>query len=197
MARLINLTWKYHIDNITKTISCNIGVMNKIKQFVPERILYSLYCSLILPYINYGILLWGSTCKTYTDKILKLQKWALRTISNSHYRAHTDPLFVKYNVLNVYDMYKLETGVFMYKYSKGSLPDGFNNFFTTRYEIHDYHTRYKDHYHQTRNARTFSDHSIRTYGPILWNSLDNNVRKSNSIKHFKNQYKTKLMCLYN
>ena len=42
-----------------------------------------------------------------------LQKWALRTISNSHYRAHTDPLFVKYNVLNVYDMYKLETGVFM------------------------------------------------------------------------------------
>ena len=26
-------------------------------------------------------------------------------------------------------MYKLETGVFMYKYSKGSLPDGFNNFF--------------------------------------------------------------------
>ena len=69
--------------------------MNKIKQFVPERILYSLYCLLILPYINYGILVWGSTCKTYIDKILKLQKWALRTISNSHYRAHTDPLFVK------------------------------------------------------------------------------------------------------
>ena len=27
--------------------------------------------------------------------------------------------------------------------------------------------------------------------------LDNNVRKSNSIKHFKTQYKTILMCLYN
>ena len=75
-----NLTWKYYIDNITKTISCNICVMNKIKQFVPEGILYSLYCSLILPYINYGILVWGSTCKTYIDKILKLQKWAPRTI---------------------------------------------------------------------------------------------------------------------
>ena len=121
---------------------------------------------------------------------------ALRTISNSHYRALTGPLFVKYNVLNEYDMYTLETRVFMYKYSKGSLPDGFNNFFTTRSEIHDHYTRYKDHYHQTRNARTFPDHSIRIYGPILWNSLDNYVRKSNSIKHFKNQYKTKLMCLY-
>ena len=28
-------------------------------------------------------------------------------------------------------------------YSKGSLPDGFNNFFTTRSEMHDYHTRCK------------------------------------------------------
>ena len=104
-----------------------------------------------------------------------------RTISNSHYRVHNDPLFVKYNVLIVYDVCKHETGVFMYKLSKGSLPDGFNNFCTTRSEIHDYHTRYKDHYHQTR-----------TYGPILWNSLDNIVRKSNLIKHFKNQYKTSL-----
>ena len=155
-----------------------------------------MYCSLILPYINYGILVWGSTCKTYIDKVLKLQKWALRTISNSHYRAHTSPLFVKYNILNVYDMYKLETGVFMYKFSKDSLPGGFKNFFTTRSEIHDYHTRYKDHYHQTRNARSFSDHSIRTYGPLLWNSLNNNVRQSYSVKHFKNQYKKNLICLY-
>ena len=71
-----------------------------------------------------------------------------------------------------------------------------NTFFTSRPELHDYHTRYKDHYHQTKNAKTFSDHSITTYGPILWNSLDNNVRKSNSIKRLKNPYKTNFMCLY-
>ena len=191
-----NLTWKYHIDNITKTISCNIGVMNKLKQFIPGRILYSLYCSLVLPYINYGILVWGSTCKTYIEKILKLQKWALRVISNSHYRSHTSPIFVKYNILNVYDMFKLETGVFMYKYSNGSLPAGFKKFFMTRSQIHDYQTRYKDNYNQTKNARLFSDRSIRTYGPILWNSLDDVTKNSNSIKHFKNQYKKYLISIY-
>ena len=41
-----NLTWKYHIDGITKIISRNIGMMNKLKFFVPERILRTLYCSL-------------------------------------------------------------------------------------------------------------------------------------------------------
>ena len=85
----------------------NIGVLTKLKHFVPENILHSLYCSLILPYINYGVLIWGNTCKIYLDKIFKLQKWAIRTISNSHYRSHTGPLFSKYNVLNVHDTFKL------------------------------------------------------------------------------------------
>ena len=43
-----NLTWKNHIDGITKTISRNIGMINKLKFFVPERILSALYCTLVL-----------------------------------------------------------------------------------------------------------------------------------------------------
>ena len=62
-----NLTWKNHIDAISKTISRNIGVLTKLKHFVPENMLYSLYCTLILPYINYGVLIWGNTCKIYFD----------------------------------------------------------------------------------------------------------------------------------
>ena len=109
-----NLLWKNHIDGITKTISRNIGMINKLKFFIPERILRTLYCTLVLPYINYGILIWGKACKTYLEKIHKLQKWAVRIISNSHYRSHSAPLFQKHNILNVYDSYKLELGVFMY-----------------------------------------------------------------------------------
>ena len=75
-----NLTWKNHIDAISKTISRNIGVLTQLKHFIPVNILYSLYCTLILPYINYGVLIWGNTCKIYLDKIFKLQKWAIRTI---------------------------------------------------------------------------------------------------------------------
>ena len=52
-----NLTWKNHIHGITKTISRNIGMINKLKFFVPERILRTLYCTLVLPY-NYQ--LWNS-----------------------------------------------------------------------------------------------------------------------------------------
>ena len=86
---------------LQKTISRNIGMMNKLKFFVPERILRTLYCSLVLPYINYGILFWGKACDMYLCKIHKLQKWAMRVISNSHYRSRTASIFQKYNILNV------------------------------------------------------------------------------------------------
>ena len=44
-------------------------MLTKMKHYVPGYILYSLYCTLVLglPYINYGILIWGNTCKTYLD----------------------------------------------------------------------------------------------------------------------------------
>ena len=58
-----NLTWKNHIDVISKTISRNVGMLTKMKHYVPGYILYSLYCTLVLPYINYGILIWGNTIK--------------------------------------------------------------------------------------------------------------------------------------
>ena len=35
-----NLTWKCHIDCVSKTLSRNIGIMNKLKYFIPGRILY-------------------------------------------------------------------------------------------------------------------------------------------------------------
>ena len=104
-------------------------MLTKLKHFVPENILYSLYCTLILPYINYGFLIWGSTCKTYLDKIFKLQKWAIRTILNSHYRSHTGPQFSKFNNLNAHDTFKLNLDIFMYRHHSNQRPPIFFNVF--------------------------------------------------------------------
>ena len=110
-----NLTWKQHINKISKKCSRNIGVLNKMKHFLPEKSLQLLYHSLISSHINYGILLWGKANKGYMNKILKIQKKAIRIITNSPYLCHTEPLFEKLNLLNVFDIYKKELGIFMFK----------------------------------------------------------------------------------
>ena len=83
-----NLNWTNHIETISKNISRGVGIINKLKHFVPEGVLYSLYCTLILPYINYGIIAWGSSNKSNLDRIMKLQKKGVRIMSNSHYLSH-------------------------------------------------------------------------------------------------------------
>ncbi len=191
-----SLTWKNHIDCVSKTISRNIGIMNKLKHYVPDHILHTLYCTLVLPYLNYGILVWGNTCKTYLNKLVKLQKWAIRTVSNSHYRSHTGPIFSKYKILKVNDMYNLELGAFMFKYSTNGLPNVFNNYFVKRSDIHNYPTRRANDLNLTKNKKCFSDNAVRTSGPILWNSINKSLKMANSLKHFREMYKRELLIDY-
>ena len=114
----------------------------------------------------------------------------------SHYRSHTGPIFAKYNVLTVTDMHTLELGTFMYRNSVNELPSSFNDYFIKRSEVHNYLTRHGNHLSLTKNKKIFSDHSVRTTGPRLWNALENSIRDSKSIKHFRNQMKQKLISSY-
>ena len=80
----------------------------------------------------------------------------MRTIANSHYRSHTGPLFAKNNPLNVTDMYTLELGVFMYKYSISDPPVAFKEYFMKRSAIHDYPTRHINNLNLTNAGNLFS-----------------------------------------
>ena len=123
-----NLTWKYHIDELATKISKNIGIINRLKYYLPSRILLTLYNSLVLPYLNYSILTWGSF-SSKCNKLLILQKRAIREISNAGYRDHSAPLFAKLNLLQCSDLYHLNLGKFMYKYTHNLLPPCFNTCF--------------------------------------------------------------------
>ena len=50
-----NLSWKYHIESICHKINKSIGIIAKIRHYVPRRVLLSVYNSLIVPYLTYGI----------------------------------------------------------------------------------------------------------------------------------------------
>ena len=105
-----NFTWKYHIDNIAYKISKAIGIIARLRYFVPLSTLNSIYRCLIQPYTTYGIVVWGNTFKTYLDKILKLQKRALRPMYFKNCKEHTIPLFVKSKILLIHMLYYKTTG---------------------------------------------------------------------------------------
>ena len=101
---------------------------------------------MVQPYLTYGILLWGNANKMYLNKLYKLQKRAVRMISNSSYLSHSKPLFEKFNILNIFQMYEKESNIFMYKNKNGLLPKSFDDMFQNFESIHRYNTRHKENY---------------------------------------------------
>ena len=97
----LNLTWKYHISYMTSKISKTIGVIARLRHFVPSSMLLTLYRSLISPYLLYGLTVWGQAPQTYLNQILVLRKRALRLIYFAPYRSSVVPLFVSSGCLPI------------------------------------------------------------------------------------------------
>ena len=50
---------------------------------MPERILYTLYCALVMQYVIYGVLAWGSANKSYLET-RRFSNHESRLLSRSH-----------------------------------------------------------------------------------------------------------------
>ena len=59
-----HLSWDQHVNNVSSSISKGIGILHKLKYFLPEQSLVMIYNALILPYINYCNIVWGNCFKT-------------------------------------------------------------------------------------------------------------------------------------
>ena len=88
------LSWKNHVDSIALKISKTIGLLSKLRHFVPHHTLVNIYNSLIAPYLRYGLTVCGQASKTYLNKLLILQKGELCFIYFSDRRDHAMPLFL-------------------------------------------------------------------------------------------------------
>ena len=77
-----NLTWKRHISLLASKLSKSIGIIHKSRFFLSTQSLRTLYNSTILPYLYYCNLAWGGTYKANLQRIVILQKRALRIVKS-------------------------------------------------------------------------------------------------------------------
>ena len=104
-------------------------MLNKLKHFLPDYIMKTLYSSLIASHLQYCTLLWANSYVTHIRKLQLLQKKAIRIITSSHYIAHTDPLFAMTKLLKLEDLYKYQLGIFMHKVTHSQLPQNMSSMF--------------------------------------------------------------------
>ncbi len=167
-----NLTWKDHIDKIANKISRSLGILNKLKHFLPVKVKLLIYSSLISSHLNFGILAWGYKC----ERIVKLQKKAIRTINLSKYNAHTEPLFKSHKILKIEDILKLQELKFYYKIKHNKLPSYLQQLpLKPNSDFHSYATRSRNKIHLPRADHKYADYCIRYNLPKFINSMPNNI----------------------
>ena len=181
----VKITWKSHIDCICKIIARNIGFINRMKHFFPGPVLDSLYNTLVVSYINYGILAWGGSSSKNFNRLLLLQKRTLRIINFSEFNAHTDPLFLKHKTLKLKDIYYYQLGSLMYQFTSNNLPYSIKSIFFRNCEIHSYFTRQASNFHIPYTRTSFAHKTVKHEGPMLWNSFTGKLKSSKNIYTFK------------
>src|SRR5260221_13349112 len=121
---LINkgLSWSPHIMLVCNKISKNIGVLAKARHLLKQNEVCLLYRALVEPYLNYCCMIWASDVKSHNIvKILKIQKKYCRLITFSHFQAHAAPLFDLLKIPTIYNIYKYQVLLYMYKNQHGLL----------------------------------------------------------------------------
>ena len=136
-----NLSWKFQINNVALKISRTVGVVARLRHFVPRTTLLNIYQSLILPHLTYGLAAWGQAAKTHLKKILVLQKRALHLMYFSEPRAHAVPLFISSKILPLQMLYAEKVSSIMFDVSCMNAPSNICDFFTKANSKHSHETR--------------------------------------------------------
>ena len=99
---------------------------------------------MILPYITYGIAVWGQAAQTNLDTLFILQKRALRLIHFAPCRSHAIPLFNQYNIPSLDFQYYKSVCTIMHDVFNNSLPANISNLFLYPTQLHRYNTSLSD-----------------------------------------------------
>ena len=109
-----NLSWKYHLTELSKKLAITCGMFFKVRHFLPINVLICFFNSLFSPFLQYGILVWGLTYETYINPVFLLQKRVVRAISVAQFTAPSSPIFSDLEILKLHDLFQLKLlGLFM------------------------------------------------------------------------------------
>lgn len=125
------LTWAEHIDQVCKKISTGIYVVRRMSCIGRLSVAKTAYYALVESHLRYGLTAWGGSSAHNINRILVLQKKAIRTLANLEPTQSCRPAFTSLEILTVVALYILETILYV---DKLNLP--------RHKDLHDYNTRH-------------------------------------------------------
>ena len=175
------LTWSNHITNLCKKLSnANYALRTLVRIMKNETVMIA-YHGYFASLLAYGIELWGSS--TFAKQVFKIQKRAVRIITNTSVNTSCRGLFKSLGILTVPSLYIYK--VILYSKLKCKV--------STVGEMHTYFTRFGNLQRTPTHHLSLYEKRITYAGIKFFNQLPNEMRQITSINKFKHILKMYLI----
>ena len=185
-----HLNWSHHSDSLSTKLTRAIGMLSKIRHYVSETTLRSIYCGIFSSLLNYGAQVWAQFSNKHVCRLQRLQNKAIRIINFAKFDDPSTPLYKKSEILKLSDHVRLQNFLYVHNSINGTLPVALRNLFQMAADTHEINTRGASQCKVTLpKARTqnYGINSINYQSAASWNLFmsilceENLHRKSKSI----------------
>uniref|UniRef100_A0A1B6GH17 Reverse transcriptase domain-containing protein n=2 Tax=Cuerna arida TaxID=1464854 RepID=A0A1B6GH17_9HEMI len=177
-----NLSWNSHIDDLCSKLNSSIYALKRIKSSCDNDTAKTAYFSLFESHLRYGLLAWGNSSARNRDRILVLQKKAIRILAGLTPLDSCRPAFGQLGILTIVSLYICEATCFTIAQKPDHLGDN-----------HSYNTRNANDYALPAHHLTLFEKKPTYMGRKLFNQLPDDLKRCREDKNFKTSLKTWLL----
>ena len=174
-----HLSFNQHITLLENKIARSVGVISKLRFYLPQSSLVILYFSLVHTHLLYALPVWASTHNIYLSKLKRLQNKAVRIISRTSIKDRITPNCHRLEILKL-DDFTLEIAKLMNQFAQNKLPDTFDHYFTYSSDVSKHYTCHvsqEDHIFLNRFATSCTQHTIKYIGVKIWNNIPKEIKR--------------------
>lgn len=185
------LSWNDHINYLSGNVSKRIGVICRVKYYLPCNTVNMLAKALVFPHFDYCSPVWSNFTAEYHNKLQVLQNRLARILLSADIRTPVDKLMEDLGWVKLNCRWEQQLLILAFKCLINTAPTYISCNFTFTHTTHSKGTR-----SQTQNALAIPSWNItagkRTFlyrATVLWNKLSPQIRlnfNSMSVQKFKN-----------
>ena len=191
-----SISFESHLGTLTKKVSSRLGVLGRVRKFLPLKQRLVLYNSLILPHFDYASFVWSNACSKYTEPLCRLQKRAAKIILGLPRLSSGDEALSRLRWTPLSARWQCQRAVMMFRVSRNLVPGYIADRFTplSAFGSGDgVRTRgcAQGNFRPACRSRTdWGKRRFASHGVFLWNELPSDCKDCDKIGAFKTQVKS-------
>ena len=186
-----NAKWSLHIDNICNSALRRINFLKKLKYKLTRCTLNKIYCTFILPILEYGCEVWGGCSKGDEEKLEKVQLEAARLVTGLPLFTSKCYLYSETGWEKLCDRRERRKLTLFHKIFHNNTPEYLSDIITPYKRNNVYNLRsdadfVPPNFRLLTTNRSFFPSTIRS-----WDTLEQDLRHCPSFTYFKSTLKSR------